>query len=59
MRYEGGYELDRKAAGVYEAENWKLVTQGPGTAELMHNGKSTLKNCKAVLVCHGIDILVT
>ena len=48
VRYEGGYELDNKGAGVYEAEGWKLMTQGPGAAELMHNGKSTLKNCKAV-----------
>lgn len=47
VRYEGGYELDRKDAGVYEAEGWKLVTQGPGAAELMHNGKSVHKNCKA------------
>lgn len=48
VRYEGGYELDRKDAGVYEAEGWKLVTQGPTAAELMHEGKSVLKNCKAV-----------
>lgn len=47
VRYEGGYELDSKGAGVYEAEGWKLVTQGPGAAELMHKGKSVLKNCKA------------
>lgn len=47
VRYEGGYELDNKGAGVYEAEGWKLVTQGPGAAELMHNGKSVQKNCKA------------
>jgi major membrane immunogen (membrane-anchored lipoprotein) len=47
VRYEGGYELDNKGAGVYEAEGWKLVTQGPGAAELMHNGKSVRKNCKA------------
>lgn len=48
VRYEGGYELDSKGAGVYEAEGWKLVTQGPGATELMHNGKSIHKNCKAV-----------
>ncbi len=47
VRYEGGYELDNKGAGVYEAEGWKLVTQGPGAAELIHNGKSVHKNCKA------------
>lgn len=47
VRYEGGYELDNKGAGVYEADGWKLVTQGPGAAELMHNGKSVQKNCKA------------
>lgn len=45
VRYEGGYELDRKDAGVYEADGWKLMTQGPG-AELIHNGKTVLKNCK-------------
>lgn len=48
VRYEGGYELDNKGAGVYEAEGWKLVTQGPSGAELMHNGKSVRKNCKAI-----------
>jgi hypothetical protein len=47
VRYEGGYELDSKGAGVYEFDGWKLVTQGPGATELMHNGKSVLKNCKA------------
>lgn len=47
VRYEGGYELDRKADGVYEADGWKLVTQGPGTPELLHDGKSIAKNCKA------------
>lgn len=47
VRYEGGYELDNKGSGVYEADGWKLVTQGPSAAELMHNGKSVLKNCKA------------
>ena len=47
VRNEGGYELDRKAAGVYEADGWKLVTQGEGGTELFHNGKSAMKNCKA------------
>lgn len=46
VRYEGGYELDRIAAGVYEAEGWKLVSGSAGTAELFHNGKALLKNCK-------------
>ncbi len=45
VRYEGGYELDRKEGGVYEADGWKLMTQGPVT-ELVHNGKTVLKNCK-------------
>ena len=47
VRYEGGYELDNKGAGVYEAEGWKLVTQGAGAAELVHNGKTLLKSCKS------------
>jgi hypothetical protein len=47
VRYEGGYELDRKEAGIYESEGWKLVMQGPGATELQHNGKTALKNCKA------------
>ena len=47
IRHEGGYELDRKAGGVYEADGWTLVTQGPGATELLHKGKSALKNCKA------------
>lgn len=47
VRYEGGYELDRKDAGVYEADGWKLlVTQGAGGTELFHDGKQILKNCK-------------
>ena len=47
VRYEGGWELDRKDAGVFEADGWKLVTEGATAAELLHNGKSALKNCKA------------
>jgi len=46
VRYEGGYELDRKAGGVYEADGWKLTAQGPAL-ELMHNGKPAVKNCRA------------
>lgn len=47
VRYEGGYELDNKGAGVYEADGWKLVTQGAGATELIHNGKTLLKSCKS------------
>lgn len=47
LRYEGGYELDRKDAGVYEGEGWKLDTGRPGGAEVLHNGKPALQNCKA------------
>lgn len=47
VRYEGGYELDRKDGGVYEADGWKLVTQGAGGMELQHNGKPAVTNCKA------------
>lgn len=47
VRFEGGYELDRKDGGVYEAEGWKLMTQGPAGMELMHKGKQAAKNCKA------------
>jgi len=47
VRYDGGYELDNKGAGVYESDGWKLVTEGPGAAELIHNGKTIQKNCKA------------
>lgn len=46
IRYEGGYELDNKGAGIYEADGWKLLTQGAGAAELIHNGKSVGKNCQ-------------
>jgi starvation-inducible outer membrane lipoprotein len=46
VRYEGGWELDRKDAGVYEAEGWKLMTQGPTASELIHGGKTVLKNCR-------------
>lgn len=47
VRYEGGYELDNKGAGVFESEGWKLSTQGAASTELVHNGKTLLKNCKA------------
>jgi hypothetical protein len=46
VRYEGGYELDRQADGVYEAPGWRLVTQGADALELVHNGKSVGKRCK-------------
>lgn len=48
VRYEGGYELDNKGVGVYEGAGFKLVTQGAGSTELLHNGKSVAKNCKPV-----------
>ena len=47
VRYEGGWELDRKAGGVYEAEGWKLTTQGAGGLELQHKGKPAATNCRA------------
>lgn len=45
IRFEGGYELDRKDAGVYEADGWKLTAAG-GTAELAHGGKLVARACK-------------
>ncbi|HVE52941.1 MAG TPA: hypothetical protein VNB23_06120 [Ramlibacter sp.] len=45
VRFEGGYELDRKDAGVYEGDGWKLTTAG-ATAELAHGGKVVAKGCK-------------
>ncbi len=47
VRYEGGWELDQKADGVYESDGWKLMTTGPNAIELLHNGKSIGKQCKA------------
>ncbi len=47
VRYEGGWELDQKADGVYEADGWKLMTMGQDAFELLHNGKSIGKRCKA------------
>lgn len=47
IRHEGGYELDSMGGGVYEGSGWKLVTQGPGAAELHHNGKLIMRGCKA------------
>lgn len=47
IRFEGGYELDRKEAGVYEGYGWKLVTQA-GAAELVHGGKVVAAGCKPV-----------
>lgn len=45
LRFEGGWELDRKAEGVYEADGWKLAFAG-GMAEVVHNGKTMAKGCK-------------
>ena len=47
VRYEGGWELDQKADGVYESDGWKLVTKGADAFELLHNNKSIGKGCKA------------
>ena len=44
VRYEGGFELDRKDAGVYEGEGFRLVTDAT-SANLFHNGKQTHKGC--------------
>ncbi|MFN3377007.1 MAG: hypothetical protein ACK40S_10710 [Burkholderiaceae bacterium] len=46
IRYEGGYELDRIANGVYEGEGWRLQTQGK--VELQHHGKTMLRDCRAM-----------
>lgn len=45
VRHEGGYELDRKDPGTYEADGWKLTLQDR-VAALMHNGKVVLKACQ-------------
>lgn len=47
IRYEGGYELDSKGGGVFEADGWKLITQGAGAATLIHNDKPVGTHCKA------------
>lgn len=47
VRFEGGYELDRKAPGQYEADGWKLNMAG-GVAQLEHGGKVVAKGCKPV-----------
>lgn len=46
LRHEGGWELERKAEGVYEADGWRLSTGGSGGSEVVHNGKVVLKGCK-------------
>jgi hypothetical protein len=46
IRHEGGYELDRKANGVYEGEGWRLETQGK--VELHHKGKVAARGCRAM-----------
>lgn len=45
VRFEGGYELDRKADNIFEGEGFKL-TGSTGTLELTHHGKSVASNCK-------------
>ena len=46
VRYEGGWELDRKGDGHYEADGWKLMTTGADATELLHNNKTIGKRCK-------------
>lgn len=46
IRHEGGYELDRKANGVFEGEGWRLETQGK--VELHHKGKVAARGCRAM-----------
>lgn len=46
VRFEGGYELDRKDTGVYEGDGWKFSNKA-GAVELAHNGKLVAKGCKA------------
>lgn len=46
IRHEGGYELDRKANGVYEGEGWSLETQGK--IELSHKGKVAARGCRTM-----------
>lgn len=46
VRFEGGYELDREQAGVYEADGWKFSNTA-GAVELAHNGKVVARGCKA------------
>jgi hypothetical protein len=48
IRFEGGYELDRKDAGAYEADGWKFTTGGAAT-QLEHNGKVVAKGCKPLV----------
>lgn len=45
VRFEGGYELDRKGEGVFEADGWKFSTAA-GAAELSHGGKVVARGCK-------------
>jgi hypothetical protein len=45
IRFEGGYELDRKGPGVYEADGWKLSTTG-AAAQLEHGGKVVARGCR-------------
>lgn len=45
VRHEGGYELDRKSDGSFEADGWKLTRAGSGL-DLAHKGKTVAKGCK-------------
>lgn len=45
VRFEGGWELDRKADGVYEADGWRFASSG-GASALSHNGKVVASGCK-------------
>lgn len=45
--HHGSAELAPAGAGVYEGDGYRLVTQGEGATQLLHDNKVFGKGCKA------------
>ena len=45
--HHGSAELAASGAGVFEGDGYRLVTQGEGATQLLHDNKVFGKGCKA------------
>lgn len=43
----GAFELDRRGAGVYEGDGYRLLTLGPEAVSLQYQGKAQGQRCKS------------
>ena len=44
--HHGAAELSPSGAGVYEGDGYRLMTQGEGAVQLLHDNKLFAKGCK-------------